>query len=78
MDEVEITYKGAELLVFGVYEKGSSGRWSHSNGDPGYDGYGPEFRIKTVKNQEGVDITEFLKEEDFSQIEQIILAVYED
>lgn len=48
-ETAKLEYNGVEIIVTGDYYKGSPGKWTLSNGDPGYPAEPPEFEIEKIE-----------------------------
>ena len=70
-----ITYKGIDLDVIGQYEKGEYAVWYYEDGT-GHPGTPSEFNIEEVFLHD-TEISELLGEDDFAEIESIILEKLE-
>ena len=74
-----ITYKGVDMYVEFDYSEYRPAVYYLSNGDPGYPAEGGEFEITSVQvGKEGIQIGELLSDDDYAEIEQIIINNYEE
>lgn len=78
MEQYEINFRGENFLVQGDYEKAEKGRYSTSDGSPGTPDTPHSFLITKVMLDDGTDVTEELKAEDFSILQEKILEQYYD
>jgi len=75
-----IEFRGIEVDVDYYFDEGDPGVHTYSNGDPGYPPTPPEFSVERVwaelpdvkGNKMVVDISSFLMDDDFTDIEDEI------